>query len=87
LKFQDAIRIKQPGQLARVLLHHEFKNYSGNRPYSLDLAPNDFHLFGPPKNHCSGKHFAADDEEVEMELWKWLRQQSKDFNAAGFSAL
>jgi hypothetical protein len=24
-----------------------------------------------------GKRF-ADDEEVEMEVWKWLRQQSKD---------
>jgi hypothetical protein len=26
----------------------------------------------------------ADDE---MEVWKWLRQQSKDFHAAGFDAL
>jgi hypothetical protein len=29
----------------------------------------------------------AEDEEVEMEVWKWLRQQSKDFYAAGFAAL
>jgi hypothetical protein len=29
----------------------------------------------------------ADDEEVEMEVWKWLRQQSDDFYAAGFDAL
>jgi hypothetical protein len=33
-----------------------------------------------------GKRF-ADDEEVEMEARKWLRQQSKDFYAAGFDAL
>jgi hypothetical protein len=33
-----------------------------------------------------GKRF-ADDEEVETEVRKWLRQQSKDFNAAGFDAL
>jgi hypothetical protein len=33
-----------------------------------------------------GKRF-ADDEEVEMEVWKWLRQQSKNFCAAGFDAL
>jgi hypothetical protein len=26
------------------------------------------------------------DEEVEIELWKWLRQQSKDFYAVGFDA-
>jgi hypothetical protein len=29
----------------------------------------------------------ADDEEVETEVWKWLRQQSKDFCATGFDAL
>jgi hypothetical protein len=30
-----------------------------------------------------GKTF-ADDEEVKTEVRKWLRQQSKDFCAAGF---
>jgi hypothetical protein len=29
----------------------------------------------------------ADDEEVEMEVRKWLRQQSKDNCDAGFDAL
>jgi hypothetical protein len=29
----------------------------------------------------------ADDEEVEMEVRKWLRQRSKDFYAASFDAL
>jgi hypothetical protein len=33
-----------------------------------------------------GKGF-ADDEEVEEEVRKWLRQQSKDFYAAGFDKL
>jgi hypothetical protein len=33
-----------------------------------------------------GKRF-ADGEDVETEVWKWLRQQSKDFSAAGFDAL
>jgi hypothetical protein len=33
-----------------------------------------------------GKSF-ADDEEVETEVRKWLRQQSKNFYAAGFGAL
>jgi hypothetical protein len=33
-----------------------------------------------------GKSF-ADDKEVETEVRKWLRQQSKDFYAAGFDAL
>jgi hypothetical protein len=38
------------------------------------------------KNCPDGKCF-ADDEEFEMEVWKWLRQQSKDFYAVGFNAL
>jgi hypothetical protein len=33
-----------------------------------------------------GKSF-ADDKEFETEMRKWLRQQSKDFCAAGFDAL
>jgi histone-lysine N-methyltransferase SETMAR len=55
-------------------------------PYSSDLVPNDFHLSGPLKTHLGGKRF-ADDEQVETEVRKWLRQQSKDFCAAGFDAL
>jgi hypothetical protein len=33
-----------------------------------------------------GKH-SADGEEVETEVRKWLRQQTKDFYTAGFDAL
>jgi hypothetical protein len=33
-----------------------------------------------------GKRF-TDDEEVETEVRKWLRQQSNDFCAVGFDAL
>jgi hypothetical protein len=47
-------------------------------PYSVDLASSDFHLFDPLKDHLGGRRF-ADDREVEMEVWKWLRQQSKNF--------
>jgi hypothetical protein len=50
------------------------------------LAPGAFHLFGLLKNHLGDRRF-ADDEEVEMEIWKWLRQQLKHFHAAGFSTL
>jgi hypothetical protein len=37
---------------------------------------------GPAKNHLGDKRF-ADDEEVETEVRKWLRQQSEYFYAAG----
>jgi hypothetical protein len=52
-------------------------------PYSLDLAPHDFHLFGPLKNHLGGDHF-ADDEEVKMEVQKWPRHESKKLLCCGF---
>jgi histone-lysine N-methyltransferase SETMAR len=55
-------------------------------PYSPDLAPSDFHLFGQLKTHLGGRRF-ADDEGVETELRKWLRQHSKDIYATRFDAL
>jgi hypothetical protein len=55
-------------------------------PYSPGLAPSDLHLFGTLKMHVGGIPF-ADEEDFETELRKWLRQQSKDFFAAGFDAL
>jgi hypothetical protein len=49
------------------------------------LAPNDFHL-SAKKSHLGSKRF-GDDEEIEMGVRKWLRQQSEEFYAAGFDAL
>jgi hypothetical protein len=37
-------------------------------------------------SQLSGRRF-ADDEEVETEVRKWPRQQSKDLHASGFDAL
>jgi hypothetical protein len=54
--------------------------------YSLDLAPSDFHPFGPLKKPHWWQSF-RDDEEVETEVRNWLRQQLKDFNATGFDAM
>jgi hypothetical protein len=36
--------------------------------------------------HLCGKLF-NDDEEIETEVQKWLRQQPKDFYAVAFDAL
>jgi hypothetical protein len=55
-------------------------------PYNPDLVHSDFHLFGLLKKHFGDKSF-ADDEEAEAEVRKWMRQQSKDFYAAGFDTL
>jgi hypothetical protein len=39
------------------------------------------------KRFTTGSRNVADDEEVETELRKWLRQQPNDFNAVDFDAL
>jgi histone-lysine N-methyltransferase SETMAR len=65
-------------ELQRELLEHT--------PYSPDLAPSDFHLFGPLKNLLGGKRF-ADDEEVATEELKWLRNSQKTAMLQGFDAL
>jgi len=45
--------------------------------YSPDLAPSDFHLFGPLKNALRGRRFAADDE-VKEAVHDWLRSQPQN---------
>jgi hypothetical protein len=66
-----------------------------NRPFSsrrvewtqLDSTPPLCELKkGGGGSQAGGKRF-VDDKEVEAEVQKWLRQQTKDSNAAGFDAL
>jgi hypothetical protein len=69
----DPIQPKQP--------RREFKNCSRNI-LNIHLTTQTW----PAKIHLGGKRF-ADNKEVKMEVWKRLRQQPKDFHAAGFDAL
>jgi len=47
-------------------------------PYSPDLAPSGYHLFGPLKEHLGGKSFRS-NEEVIQDVLEWLHWQPKDF--------
>ena len=42
--------------------------------YSPDLAPSDFHLFGPLKDALRGTRF-EDDKSVIRTVRTWLREQ------------
>ena len=55
-------------------------------PYSPDLAPSDFHLFGPLKESMKGIHFQT-DEEVKAAVSNWLSTQSTEFYAKGIDNL
>ena len=53
-------------------------------PYSTDLAPSDFFLFGPLKDFLRGQKF-KDDGEVKAAVRSWVRQCNADFFADGFA--
>ena len=55
-------------------------------PYSLDLAPSDFHLFPRLKSDLGGQHF-ANDEEVKNAVNSWLEKQPKAFYNEGIRKL
>ena len=85
-----------------LLLHDNARPHSANQttvmlrsfmwevlqhpPYSPDFAANDFHLFGPLKQHLSGKRF-PDDDAVEGAMCAWFQQQPQEFYTAGFQGL
>ena len=55
-------------------------------PYSPDLAPSDFHLFGPLKDALRGTRF-DDDESVIRAMRTWLREQETSWYREGMHAL
>ena len=55
-------------------------------PYSPDLAPSDYHLFGPMKKMLGGQKFAS-DAEVQSVVCQWLGQQPASFFASGIQKL
>jgi len=47
-------------------------------PYSSDLAPSDFHVFGPLKEAMGSKSLRS-DEDVQQAVHEWLHSQSLFF--------
>ena len=54
--------------------------------YSPDLAPSEFHLFGPLKNALRGRRYTADDE-VKEAVHDWLRSQPQTFFSKALRSL
>lgn len=55
-------------------------------PYSPDLAPSDYHLFGPLKQALRGRRFDS-DEAVKEAVHSWLAAQPKTFFYEGIRKL
>jgi hypothetical protein len=85
-----------------LLLHDNTRPHSANQitatlrsfksevlqhpPYIPDLAPGNFHSFGPLKQNVSGERF-ADEDKVERAVCAWFQQQTQEFYAACFQGL
>jgi len=52
----------------------------------FNMAPSDFHLFGPIKEHLQGQKFADDDEVMEV-VQSWLKPTPKSFFLEGIRKL
>ena len=55
-------------------------------PHSPDLAPSDYHLFGPLKRELAGKRF-DDDEELVDHVRKWLQNLDGSFFREGIYSM
>ncbi|GFO27753.1 histone-lysine N-methyltransferase SETMAR [Plakobranchus ocellatus] len=54
--------------------------------HSPDLAPSDFHLFGPLKRHLGGMAFETEDDLIS-ELRNWFDNLDVDFFRVGINLL
>jgi len=54
--------------------------------YSPDLAPSDYHLFGPLREALRGHRFTS-YEEVKEAVHEWLAAQPKTFFSEGIQKL
>ena len=57
-----------------------------HRPYSPDLAPSDYPLFGPMKEGLRGNRY-GNDNEVKTAVLNWLRHQPAEFYNTGIHVL
>ena len=51
-------------------------------PYSPDLVPSDFHLFGPLKDKLRGHHFET-DADAKRAVREWMKKTESAFFRAG----
>lgn len=60
--------------------------YSNHRPYSNNLAPSNFNIFGPLKDALRIRRF-VDDDELKHGVHEELRRFSKEFHATDIQRL
>ncbi|EFN74649.1 Histone-lysine N-methyltransferase SETMAR, partial [Camponotus floridanus] len=64
--------------LTREKLNKIYWSTLEHPPYSPDLSPCDYHMFGPLKEELGGHRF-DDDEGVETFVRNWLQTRPDSF--------
>jgi hypothetical protein len=62
--------------------HETAGKWLSHPPYSPDLAPSDYHLFGTLKAHLKCHHYET-NEAVQEAVRSWLRDAGTDFYRRG----
>jgi len=98
-KLARSIHLKRPDLQDIILHHDNARPHTANATtaaiaakgwtvlphpaYSPDLAPSDFHIFGPLKDYLRGQRF-EDDDAVKSAVKAWFRKCTPEFFANGF---
>ncbi|GFO19440.1 histone-lysine N-methyltransferase SETMAR [Plakobranchus ocellatus] len=78
-----------PGKVSDILAAVKDRNLWRDmiaNAYKQDLAPSDFHLFGPLKRHLRGMAFETEDDLIS-KLRKWFDNLDVDFFRVGINSL
>jgi histone-lysine N-methyltransferase SETMAR len=76
-KRQDSVCFLQDNARPHTLLKLKW-DVLPHPQYSPDLAPSDYHLFGPMKRVLGGKKFRNNDEVIAA-VQSWIHEQPKTF--------
>ena len=90
MPLQSAILLRGNAVLTVVLTQEKLDKIhwktSEHPPYSPDLSPRDYHMFGPLREELGGRHFDGDDGE-ETFVHNWLQTRSDSFFDDGIKKL
>ena len=78
--------VEEQRSVIRFLWSKGVKPSEINKRMKFSMAPSDFHLFGPMKEHFRGQKFADDDEVMEA-VQSWLKAKPKSFFLEGIRKL
>ena len=73
----DSARTHTANTIMALLQKFKWK-VLGHPPYSPDLSPCDYAIFGHMKKALRGKRFTSDDDVMQY-VWNWFKTQPRKF--------